>query len=115
MVAFQVAHGAESRFESAVVALGAVIRILLRIVKRGRHELLDRSPQCRGPVGHHFDWLTMGAERHREEPACRWCASSRGDISGKRWRLFKPRKSAKGRLLQSNGAGPPACDEHDPR
>ena len=71
MVAFQAAHGSESGFESTVVAFDAVVRVLLGVVKRGRHEAFDRSPQRRGPVGHDVGRLTMGTECRGEEPSCR--------------------------------------------
>ena len=43
-VAFQSANRTQSRLESAVVALDPVVRILLGVMKRGRHEFDDRSP-----------------------------------------------------------------------
>jgi hypothetical protein len=44
VVAFQASHRTEPRLESAVIALDAIVRILLRVVERDGHELIDHSP-----------------------------------------------------------------------
>jgi hypothetical protein len=44
VVAFEAAHRAEPRFEPTVVALDAVVPVLLNVVKRGRHQFVDRRP-----------------------------------------------------------------------
>jgi hypothetical protein len=54
-----------------MVALDAVVRVLLGVVERGWDQLIDRNPQRRGSVGDDLDRLAVGAERRREEPACR--------------------------------------------
>ena len=63
VVALESTHRTESGFEPAVIAFDAVVRVLLGVVKRGRHEPFDRGPQRRGPVGHDFDGLGVGSER----------------------------------------------------
>ena len=70
MIASESAHRTESGFEPTVVAFDTVAGILLRVVKRAGHEILDRSTQRGRPVGHDLDRLTMGAENSAEEPSC---------------------------------------------
>jgi hypothetical protein len=41
------------------------------VVKRGRDQPFDGSPQRRGTVGHDLDWLTMSAQCCGEEPSSR--------------------------------------------
>jgi hypothetical protein len=43
-VAFESAHRTEPGFEPAVVALDAVVRVLLGVVKDGGHARIDRRP-----------------------------------------------------------------------
>jgi hypothetical protein len=44
VVAFEAAHRAQPRFESAVVAFDPVIRVLGAVVERGEYELIDHGP-----------------------------------------------------------------------
>jgi hypothetical protein len=44
VLAFESTHRTESRFESTVVVLDAVVRVLVRVMERGWHEALDRGP-----------------------------------------------------------------------
>ena len=69
MVAFQSAHRPEPSLQPAMVTLDAVVRVPLRVVKRGRYETFDHSPQRRGPIGHDLDRISMRPERRREKPA----------------------------------------------
>jgi hypothetical protein len=41
-IAFEAAHRPQPRFESSVAAFATVVRVLLRVVKRGSREPLDR-------------------------------------------------------------------------
>ena len=50
VAAFEAAHRAEPGLEPSVVTLDPVVRVLLRVMKRGRQETFDRSPQ-RGTSG----------------------------------------------------------------
>src|SRR5205823_1822976 len=46
-LAFEAAHRSESRFQSAVIALDPVVRVLLRVMECRRDQLVDRSSQRR--------------------------------------------------------------------
>jgi hypothetical protein len=50
MVAFEVPHRTQPRLEPSVIGLNPIIRILLRVVERCRHELIDHRPQRRRPI-----------------------------------------------------------------
>ena len=63
-----------------MVALDAVVRILLRVVKRRRDELIDRSPQSWRSVGHDLHRCVVCVEHSREEPSCRSGVAPRGDV-----------------------------------
>jgi hypothetical protein len=45
-----------------MVTLDTVVRILLSGMKRGRDQLIDRSPQRRGSVGHNLDRCAVRVE-----------------------------------------------------
>ena len=62
-----------------MVTFDAVVRILLSVVKRGRYEAFDRSPQCWSAVGHDLDRLTVAMGCRGEEPSCRTEIASRRD------------------------------------
>jgi hypothetical protein len=76
-VAFESAHWAEPRFEPSVVGFDPIVRILLGVVERVRHELLDHRAQRRSPVGHDLDRFAVSTKRRLEEPACRGGVASR--------------------------------------
>jgi hypothetical protein len=48
-------------------------------VKRGRHEPLDRGPQCQCPISHDLNGFAMGAECPGEAPSCRTEIAARRD------------------------------------
>ena len=65
---FESAHRTEWRFEPAVVGFDPVVRVLLGVVKRAWHELIDGREEGPGPVGDDLGRLAMGAKRACEEP-----------------------------------------------
>jgi hypothetical protein len=70
--AFESAHRSESGFEAAVVGFDPIVRVLLGVVERGRHEVLDRRAQRRRAVDHDLHGRTVSTECGLEEPArCR--------------------------------------------
>ena len=77
LVAFEPAHRCEPCFEPAMVGFDPIVRILLGVVERVRHELLDHRAQRRCPVGHDLDRFAVSTERDLEEPACRDGVASR--------------------------------------
>jgi hypothetical protein len=52
-----------------MIRFDPIVRVLLHVVKRARHELTDNSQQARRPIGHDLNRLAMPAERSREEPS----------------------------------------------
>ncbi len=69
VVAFESAHRSEPRLEPSVVDFDPIVRVLLSVVERGRHQLIHDGEECPGPIGHYFRRLTVRAERSREEPS----------------------------------------------
>lgn len=52
LIAFEAAHRTQPRFQSTVVILDPIVRVLLRVVKRAGKELIDDNAEWRGPVRH---------------------------------------------------------------
>jgi hypothetical protein len=69
-VGLQPAHRSEPRFQSAVVALDPVVRVLLGVVNRVGQEVRDHVCQGRGTVGDDLVGLTVREHCRREERAC---------------------------------------------
>src|SRR5450759_900674 len=67
-------------FQAAVVGFDPIVRVLLRVVKRGRHELLDHRAERRSSVGHDLDRRAMSTERGFEEPTRRARVASAGYV-----------------------------------
>ena len=70
-VAFESPHRSQSRFEPAVVALDAVVRVPRHVVKRAGHELVDDGQHSGRTIGDDLNWLAMRAQRRGEEPSRR--------------------------------------------
>jgi hypothetical protein len=70
VVAFESTHRSEAGFEPpAMVGFDPIVRVLLGVVERGRHELLNDREQGPGPVGHDLSRFVVVAERSGEEPS----------------------------------------------
>ena len=79
-IALEATHRSQPRLEPAVVGLDPIVRVLLGVVERGRHELIDDGEERPGPIGHDLGRLAMGAERRREEPSRSSGVASCGDV-----------------------------------
>ena len=62
-VGLEAAHRSQPGFESAVVALDAVVPVLLGVVERVRDQLLDHRLQCLGQVGDHLVGFAVSGQR----------------------------------------------------
>jgi hypothetical protein len=63
-----------------MVGFDLIIRVLLGVVERGRHELVNDREQGPGSIGHDLRRLTVSAERRREEPSRGPGVAPRGDV-----------------------------------
>lgn len=60
-----------------MIALDAIVRILLGVVKRVRHLQLNRGLQRLGKVGNNFFWFAVCGKRRAEEGSGRFDVSAR--------------------------------------
>jgi hypothetical protein len=64
-ITLETTHRTAPRLEPAVIGLDPIVRELLGIVERTRHELVH-DEECPCPVGHHFRRLVIRAERRAQ-------------------------------------------------
>ena len=63
VVALEASHRAEPRLESSVVGYDPIVRVLVGVVERGRHQLINDLQQCPRPIGHDLSRIAMIAQR----------------------------------------------------
>jgi hypothetical protein len=51
-----------------MVGFNSIVRVLVGVVERAWHELIDDGEKRPGSVGHDLGRLAVSAERRREEP-----------------------------------------------
>lgn len=62
-----------------MVGLDPIVRVPLRVVERGRDELIDDGEERPGPIGHHFGRDAVTGERGGKESASGTEVAARGD------------------------------------
>ena len=67
-VTFETPHRTQPCLQATVIGFNPVVRVLGGVMMR-RHQLDDRSCQCRRPVSGHHPWPPMRTNRRAEEPA----------------------------------------------
>ena len=79
-VGLQASHRPQPCFQTAVVALDPVVRVLERVVQRVRQQVLDHVRQRRGLVGDDLFWFTVTRDRSAEELARRGNIATGRDV-----------------------------------
>ena len=58
-IGLQASHGSQPCFQSSVVALRPIVRVLLGAVLGIRHQVRDHRRERRGLVGHDLQWFAV--------------------------------------------------------
>jgi len=61
-------HRPQPRFQSTVIALDRIVRVLIGNMPCGRQQLIEHAKVSLSPVGRHLDWRRRVLERLSEEP-----------------------------------------------